>query len=163
MKITVEDKDRCTGGGDSNLFNDNEGVLFVDAEALSDTDGNRYISLSDGTATNAILIQYRSTGELRLYNGGVDAPNLIYSDSGADITDRKKIAIQYGITANDYKVYIDGVSKTVSGSFTATAMSGLDRFRFDYVIDALEFFGKLHQATIFNEALTDAELITLTT
>ncbi|MHC4379224.1 MAG: phage head spike fiber domain-containing protein [Planctomycetota bacterium] len=155
-------KDRCTGGGDSNLFNDNEGVLFVDAEALSDADVNRYITLSDGTATNAILIQYRNNGELRLYNGGIGSSNLIFSDSGADLTDRKKIAIQYGTTANDYKVYIDGVSKTISGSFTATAMSGLDRFRFDYVIDTLEFFGKVYQAMVFNEALTDAELITLT-
>ena len=155
-------KDRCTGGGDDNLFNDSEGVVFVDAEALSDADVNRYITLSDGTATNAILIQYRNNGELRLYNGGIGSSNLIFSDSGADLTDRKKIAIQYGTTANDYKIYIDGVSKTVSGSFTATTMSGLDRFRFDYVIDTLEFYGKVYQAMTFNEALTDAELQTLT-
>ena len=160
----TREKDRCTGGGDSNLFNDNEGVLFVDIEALADNDTNfRYISLSDGTATNAILIQYRNNGDLRIYNGGTGTSNLIFSDFGINQTVRKKIAIQYGTTANDYKVYIDGVSKTVSGSFTATAISGLDRFRFDYATDGLEFFSKVHQAIIFNEALTDAELITLTT
>lgn len=156
-------KDRCTGGGDDNLFNDSEGVVFVDAEALSDADVNRYITLSDGTLTNAILIQYRNNGQLRLYNGGIGSANLIFADYSADLTERKKIAIQYGTNANDYKVYINGVSQIISGSFSATSMNGLDRFRFDYVVDTLEFFGKVYQTMVFNTALTDAELITLTT
>ena len=155
-------KDRCTGGGDDNLFNDTEGVLFVDLQGLADVDAtNRYITLSDGSATNAVMVQYRNSGDLRLYNGGTGSANLILSIA-ADLTERKKIAIQYGTNANDYKVYINGVSQTISGSFSATSMSGLDRFRFDYVVDNLEFFGKVYQAMVFNEALSDTELITLT-
>ncbi len=156
-------KDECKNGGNADLFNDSEGVVFVDLQGLADVDAtNRYITLSDGTATNSIMIQYRNSGDLRLYNGGTGSANLILSIA-ADLTERKKIAIQYGTTANNYKVYINGASQTISGSFSATSMSGLDRFRFDYVVDTLEFFGKVHQAMVFNEALSDSELQTLTT
>ena len=160
--VETRTKDRCTGGGDDNLFNDSEGVLFLDIQALADVDAsNRYITLSDGSATNSVMVQYRNSGDLRLYNGGTGSANLILSIA-ADLTERKKIAIQYGTNENDYKVYINGVSQTISGSFSATSMIGLDRFRFDYVTDALEFFGKVYQAMVFNEALTNAELQTLT-
>jgi hypothetical protein len=156
-------KDECKNGGNADLFNDSEGVLFVDLQGLADVDAtNRYITLSDGTATNSIMIQYRNSGDLRLYNGGTGSANLILSIA-ADLTERKKIAIQYGTTANNYKAYINGASQTISGSFSATSMSGLDRFRFDYVVDNLEFFGKVYQAMVFNEALSDSELQTLTT
>lgn len=156
-------KDECKNGGNADLFNDSEGVVFVDLQGLADVDAtNRYITLSDGTATNSIMIQYRNSGDLRLYNGGTGSANLILSIA-ADLTERKKIAIQYGTTANNYKAYINGASQTISGSFSATSMSGLDRFRFDYVVDNLEFFGKVYQAMVFNEALSDSELQTLTT
>lgn len=156
-------KDECKNGGNADLFNDSEGVVFLDLQGLADVDAtNRYITLSDGTATNSIMIQYRNSGDLRLYNGGTGSANLILSIA-ADLTERKKIAIQYGTTANNYKAYINGASQTISGSFLATSMSGLDRFRFDYVVDNLEFFGKVHQAMVFNEALSDSELQTLTT
>ena len=156
-------KDECKNGGNADLFNDSEGVVFLDLQGLADVDAtNRYITLSDGTATNSIMIQYRNSGDLRLYNGGTGSANLILSIA-ADLTERKKIAIQYGTTANNYKAYINGASQTISGSFSATSMSGLDRFRFDYVVDNLEFFGKVYQAMVFNEALSDSELQTLTT
>jgi hypothetical protein len=41
--------DRCTGGGNDALFNDSEGVLFADLEALGEGTTVRKISLSNGS------------------------------------------------------------------------------------------------------------------
>jgi len=68
--------DECNGAGTSAEFNDSEGVLFAELKGLNETDSaTGYITLNDGsTTTNAIFIQYRNTGELRLYNGGTSTP-----------------------------------------------------------------------------------------
>jgi hypothetical protein len=155
--------DDCAGAGTTAEFNDNEGVLFAEIQGLNDTDtGNRYISISDGTATNSILIQFRNSGELRAYNGGTGSANLIFLDTGADLTDNIKIAIQYGTTTGDYKVYVNGVSQTIYSLFSASSISGLNQLRFEYATGSSNFYGKTRQLIVFNEALTDAELTTLT-
>ena len=151
--------DYCIGAGTTAEFNDSEGVLFAEIQGLVDTDtGNRYISLTDGTATNALMIQYRNSGELRLYNGGTSTAQMIYRDSGADLTENVKVAIKYGTTTGSYKVYINGFSETIEGAFVATAMSGLDELKFSYATSGNSFYGKTKQLMTFNEALTDSEL-----
>jgi hypothetical protein len=140
-------------------FNDSEGVLFAEIQGLTDTDtGNRYISLTDGTATNALMIQYRNSGELRLYNGGTSTAQMIYRDANADLTENIKVAIKYGTTTGSYKVYINGFSETIEGAFVATAMSGLDELKFEYALGGNNFYGNTKQIMTFNEALTDSEL-----
>jgi len=151
--------DDCVGAGTSSEFNDSEGVLFAELKGLVDTDtGNRYISLTDGTATNALMIQYRNSGELRLYNGGTSTAQMIYRDASADLTENIKLAIKYGTTTGSYKVYINGFSETIEGAFVATAMSGLDELKFEYALGGNNFYGKTKQLMVFNEALTDSEL-----
>ena len=151
--------DYCIGAGTTAEFNDSEGVLFAEIQGLVDTDtGNRYISLTDGTATNALMIQYRNSGELRLYNGGTSTAQMIYRDSGADLTENVKVAIKYGTTTGSYKVYINGFSETIEGAFVATAMSGLDELKFSYATSGNSFYGNTKQLMTFNEALTDSEL-----
>ena len=155
--------DDCAGAGTTAEFNDNEGVLFAEIQGLNDTDtGNRYISISDGTAANSVMIQFRNSGELRAYNGGTGSANLIFLDTGADLTDNIKIAIQYGTTTGDYKVYVNGVSQTIYSLFSASSISGLNQLRFEYATGSSNFYGKTRQLIVFNEALTDAELTTLT-
>jgi hypothetical protein len=156
--------DVCNNAGNSNVFNDSEGVLYANIQGLSDGDDpTGYISLSDGSFTNALMIQYRSTGELRLYNGGTSTAQMIYRDASADLTENINLAIQYGTSASDYKVYINGVSKTIEGSFIATSMSGLDEFQFAYpVSSANPFLGKVKDIKVYNTALSDSELQALT-
>ena len=108
---------------------------------------------------NAIFIQYRNLGELRLYNGGTTTPELIYRDASADLTENIKLAIKYGTTTGSYKVYINGFSETIEGAFVATAMSGLSKLQFAYSNGTSNpFRGKTKQLMTFNEALTDSEL-----
>jgi hypothetical protein len=150
--------DFCNDAGTSAEFNDSEGVLFVEFQGLTSTDAdNGYVSISDGTATNSVLINTRTSGSVRLYNGGVGSTNLIYIET-VDYLNTLKIALKYGTTTGSYKVYINGISKTISGTFSATSMSGLDELKFQYAVGGNNFYGKVKQLMVFNEALTDSEL-----
>ena len=160
---TTRSADTCNGSGTSAEFNVTEGVLFAEIEGLVDVDaGNRYISLTDGTVANSVMIQYRNSGELRLYNGGTSTANMIFRDASADLTDNFKIAIKYGTSTSDYKVYINGVEKTVASAFSASALTALDEIKFTYVSSGSLWYGNAKQLIYFNEALSDSELATLT-
>jgi hypothetical protein len=152
--------DTCDSGtGD---FNSNEGVLFVELEGLSDTyTANRYITLSDGTTSNMLYIRYSNTGELGITNVGPSLGSSVYS-TNLDLSQRHKIAVKYGTQTSDYKVYINGSSVTISGSFSAQLMTGLNTLDFSYPTGSLQFYGKVRQAVVFNSGLTDSQLAELT-
>ena len=63
-------------------------------------------------------MHFRNSGELRLYNGGTSTANMITEvrDASADLTNNNKIAIKYGTSTSDFKVWINGVEKTVACS-----------------------------------------------
>ena len=162
LSSVTRSTDFCNGAGTSAEFNDSEGVLFLEFQGLTSTDAdNGYVSISDGTATNSVLINTRTSGSLRLYNGGVGSSNLIYIET-VDYLNTLKIALQYGTTTGSYKVYINGISKTISGTFSATAISGLDELKFQYAVGGNNFYGKTKQLMTFNQALTDSELEQIT-
>ena len=154
--------DVCENAGNADLFNDNEGVLFAEFSMLNDSDtSNRYISLSDGSPDNSIMFQITSGGDLNLFNNGTSSENRIDTYS-ADLTQSVKVAVQYGQSTGDYKVYVNGVSQSLNSGFVSETISGLDRLSIDYPIFDFKFNGKIKQLMVFNEALTDAELIELT-
>lgn len=160
---TTRSADVCNGSGTSAEFNVTEGVLFAQIKGLVDVDtGNRYISLTDGTVANSVMIQYRNTGELRLYNGGTSTSNMIFRDASADLTQNKKVAIKYGSSTSDYIVFINGFKKTVESGFSASALTALDEIKFTYVSSGNTWYGNAKQLITFKKALTDSELETLT-
>jgi hypothetical protein len=155
--------DVCDGAGTSAEFNDSEGVLFAEARGLNDTDtGNRYISITDGTAANSVMIQFRNNGELRTYNGGTGSSNTMFLED-IDLTETQKIAIKYGNSTSDYRLYLNGFQKTLYSLFSATPVTGLDELRFRYAPSGgSDFYGKTKQLMVFNQALTDSELEQIT-
>ena len=56
----------CNESGNSEVFNDSEGVLFVNIAALVDDLTRRYISVSDGTAGNTVRINYNDDDSNRI-------------------------------------------------------------------------------------------------
>ena len=90
---------------------------------------------------------------------------LIGSSSGAsvtiDVTDTlsfNKIAISYKV--NDVRVFVNG---SLEGTITSVAMPvGLNELALD-VANNLPFYGKVKQLQVYDTALTDTELATLTT
>jgi len=144
-------------------FNDYSGVLFAEIQSQNDIpDGNAYIALSDNSVSNMINIRYTTDGLLQIHNNGTSLSNRIYGED-YDLTQNLKIAVQYGTTTGDYKVFINGVEKTVFGTFSASAMSGLSTVDLTYPTHTLPFLGAIKQVLVFNEALTDSELEKLTT
>lgn len=156
--------DAANGAGDSTLFNDSEGVIFVETEPFIDGDfESQYITLSDGTAgNNFVTIQHRDAGQLRVYAGGFLTANIQFLEN-LDMAQNLKIAVQY--KASDYKLFVNGTEYSLySSGGNQPSVSGLSQFDFNVRGGSgNKWVGKTKQIKIYNTALTDAELKTLTT
>ena len=156
-------KDECTNSGNADLFNDSEGTLFVDLENFDTTATE--LTLSNGFADKRItFLFYGSTfgtpNKIRFFvANGTTQVDSSYSISYT-FNQRNKIAFRY--KQNDFKAYINGtqVFSDTSGTI-ATTLSRFDFANFNATSGFIE--GKINQAMVFNEALSDSELQTLTT
>jgi hypothetical protein len=156
---TTRVAETANGAGDASTFNDSEGVLFAEIAGLVDGgSGNNYLILSDKTTSNNIIIQYANNGGLFLSNTG----STFYINNDIDLTQNIKLAIKYGTSTSDYKVYLDGFERDIESGFSATALSGIDDLSFEYVTGSNQFNGKTKQLQYFDSVLNDTELETLT-
>lgn len=153
--------DIVDGAVDSNLFNDNEGVLFVEFAALADTRANDFrFLICDGTNNERIQIFLPTSNILN-----VDC--IVSNSATANITytlpnpsSNHKVAFKY--KNNDFALWVDGVER---GTDTSGATpSGLDRLDFYRTPNNNNYVeANVKQTIYFNTALTDDELATLTT
>jgi hypothetical protein len=149
----------CLDGGNANTFNNLEGVLYAELAANVNDASFRAINLNDGTATNRVTIRYRSN--VNFFNLRIEANDVsIISEiiSVTDVLDFHKVAFQY--TSGNIKVFIDGVSRYTSAT-TYTDLN-IDRVNFDSGEGSNKFRGKCKDLRVYNESLTDAQLIALT-
>jgi len=157
-----EDKAINAGLGTTDTFNDDEGVLFIETEALVDNAEARAISINAGNGQNRVLITYPNTASSRITGfiqttagGGLNA-----NIDGIDITQKHKVAIKYKL--NNCAVFIDGVKRTQANSVAMPV--GLDRLHFSNGVtaNAGEYRGNLNAIAVYKTALTDTELANLT-
>ena len=151
---TTRAGDSLLDGGNSDVFNDSEGVLFIKSSAIAADSTNKVITISDGTTANRVQIYYNSSNNII---GGV-AGQASISYSG-DITETTKIAFKY--KANDFALWVNGVE--IGTDNVGSAPSGLNQIDFHNGASGSPFYGNMKQLIYFNEALTDTELATLTT
>ena len=140
------------GAGNTSTFNSSEGVLYAEIAKLDVNADEGSVFLSKDS-DNEIRLNLAQNNRLNLYVnvGGV---NQIYGDNSSfALSDYNKIAVKYKL--NDYSVYINGTE--VYTNTSALVPSNLDELKFN------NFHGKTKQIQVFDTALTDAELITLTT
>jgi hypothetical protein len=147
----------ANNSGDASTFNDSEGVLMVEAAALSNDGTYRNICLSDGGLTNRILIQYTPTSNqiniVVIYSGG----QYSLSHTVSNVKDFSKFLIKY--KANDLALWVNGFE--VDTSANSNLPIGLNTLSFDNTIgDA--FYSNTKQIQYFDSALNDSELETLT-
>lgn len=155
---TTRSADVCNGSGTSAEFNDSEGVLFAEIQALANDSTNRIISVSDGSGNNRALIKYdnsSNTIEASLTDGGVDQASL---SNSYDILNTAKISFKYN--SNDFALWVNGFEVDTDSS--GATPSGLDTLNFDNGSGGSDFYGKTKQLMTFKTALTDSELETLT-
>jgi hypothetical protein len=151
--------DSCDNGGNEQVFNDNEGVLYVEVSALADDRIAEGISISDGTIDNRVVIfKWTATNSIkvRVASGGTNYFDKTVSVS--DITAMNKIAIKY--KQNDFSLWVNGIElETDTSGITPI---GLSKLNINGATSPSAFKGNVKDVRVYNTALTDAELQALT-
>jgi len=141
-------------------INSEEGVLYAEISALADDLTLRSISLSDGSTNNVVTIRYRTNSnriQIVVFSGGV----LQFSNSFdvTNILDFNKVAISYN--QSNFNYWVNGVKR--ANSTSGNTPIGLNELSFDDGNSGLKYFGNTKDLQVYTKALSDAELIKLTT
>ena len=148
----------CVDAGNSTVFNDSEGVLYVEVSALANDGTTREMALSDGGASNRIEVRYVSSdNDIQAVIRGA-ASTIVLSYTISDATEFSKIAVKY--KSGDYALWIGGVERAVST--TTGTPTGLSQFAFDDGNGGFNIYSKVKEIKVYNTALTDTELQNLT-
>ena len=151
----------ATGSGDATVINSTEGTLYFEGNAFSSTGSSGLISLNVGTTdlNNRVTIELDGANvKARFAIGGTSLGVFNYA---TDITQVLKIAVKY--KANDFALWVNGTERvplTSGNSFSANTLSQLDFNRGD---GQEPFIGNTNDLRVYATALSDEELITLTT
>ena len=152
--------DVCNNAGNSNVFNDSEGVLYAEIAALANDGTTRRFSISDGSYSNRITLELDETSNtLKAFI--VSANTTYYSPSEvlSDITNYNKIAIKY--KQNDFSLWVNGFEFDVDNS--GNTPINLSQMQFaDGNGSDVPFYGKVKDLRVYNTALSDSELQALT-
>ena len=146
--------DAVNSCGNSEVFNDSEGVLSVNISALTQDTSDRYIAISDGTTSNRIRFGYTTpVNSVRLL--------VVASSSQVDFTRQltnislyNKFAIKY--KQNDFSLWANGFEIGVDTS--GNTPSGLSEIDFDNAGGGADFYGKTKEVGYYDTAMTDSEL-----
>ena len=141
----------CNGSGNSEVFNDSQGVLFFNINT-SDTSAVPVISLSDSTFNNEIEFAYYGTNQwnfiLRVSGG---TPNVIGTVNASGFS---KFSVSY--TTTDFKVYLNGF--LIGSNTLPSSLSGLKVLNFNLPNNNNPFYGNTKEIGYYDTLLTDAEL-----
>ena len=153
--------DTASGSGNSEVFNDSQGVIFVDTAALVDDNTSKRISISDGSSNpnNLVCIdmsEYTNTivGRIRTSNSEV----AFLQSASQNQTQKNKIAVKYKV--NDFALWINGFE--VDTDNNGAVPIGLNDVSFDRGNGSNDFYGKTKEVAYYDEILTDLELEYLT-
>lgn len=151
--------DVANGAGNSEVFNDSEGVLYANIAALANDLTYRVFGLSDGSTSNRIILYYNpSSNNIELFISSGGASQATLSLTLSDIKLYQKVAVKY--KSNDIGLWINGFE--VGTDTSATMPSGLNELAFDNSTGTQNFYGKTKRISVYDAVLTDAELEALT-
>lgn len=145
----------CNDSGNSEVFNDSEGVLFVNISALADDLTTRFISISNGSTSNRVYLGYNTaTNKIQgtVFSEGSLA--CAFNALSSDVTLFSKIAIKY--KQNDFALWINGLE--VGTDTSGSTPSNLNTLRFDASQVTTDFYGNTKEIGYYDTALTDEEL-----
>ncbi len=105
----------CNNAGNDQVINSTEGVLYAEMAALANDSTNRYITISDGTNNNRVILRFSTANKLRV-NFLVGNSNLFTAEMNVSANQFYKAAFSY--RQNQFKFYVDGVliGSATSGS-----------------------------------------------
>jgi hypothetical protein len=149
--------DTCGDAGNSTIIKA-EGSLFVNF-TTSNTDNFKRISITDASdSNNNIFIQLLGTAfAVQVVSGGTTVYSWGFSIT---LSDRHKIALRY--KDGDSQLYYNGTQQTATTTSGTWFTDGLlDTFSLNQG-SFFNFYGEMYPTMLFNEALSDSELQTLT-
>lgn len=154
-------RDNYLNGGDTSLIGATEGVFYVEAAALADSNTSRGIALSAAnSAANRVVIFYSSTSNT--IQGRVQASastTIAINGTLSNATNFNKIAFKY--KSGDLALWINGTEvQTSTSAYTFNAT--LSELALDQGNGTIHMEGLIKQLVVFKEVLSDAELAALT-
>ena len=155
--------DTATGSGNSTVINSTEGVLYAEISALANDGTSREFSLSSGVYADTVRVIYSSTdNRINIIVRRSSATLISLNVDLTNVLNFSKIAFKYSSSGS--VVYVDGiliVSSLVDVSFPINTLNTITFDRGDGI--AGNFYGKTKSLQVYTTALSDAELISLTT
>jgi len=147
----------CSKTGISSLIGQTEGTVFLEITTTNDITTVTPIGISDGTASNRVLL-YVGSGILNALVTVSGVAQATISSSAISANTRYKMAIAY--KANDFAFYVNGALVGIDTNGTVPACS---KFNYDNGSGSAPFYGLSNQALLFKTRLSNADLATLTT
>ena len=147
--------DTANGAGNSEVFNDSEGVLFFEGSTLVNSGETRRIVLSDGTTSDRVILEYSgalNTINYYLVSSGIDQAALSFVLNNSNSF--TKIILKY--KTNNFALWVNGFQVGVDAS--GVTPIGLNEISFLGVVGNYPFYVKTKEIGYYDTALTDEEL-----
>lgn len=160
---STRNADVCNNSGSAQDFNSEEGVLYAEISALDNqgSSTSTVISINDGTVSNRIHLFYFVTDNTIYANyrsGGTTRSTADFTLSNT--ADINKFAYKW--KSGDFALWVNGVEVDTDTNTTMIPSNTLNQLDFNAGGGGFNFYGKVRNAQVFTEALTDAELQELT-
>mgnify|MGYP003119023920 CR=1 FL=1 len=140
-------------------INDSEGVFYLEISRLNQGQtGSSIWSLSNGSNSNAVSMYYANSGIVVDIFSSSGVKILNYGMSFLEQANFNKLIIKY--KSNDIALWVNGLKVAVNTN--AISLSGLNQINASYGGGGFPFFGKTKDLRVYNTALTDLEIETLT-
>jgi len=156
----TRNQDIISRDGIGSLVNSEEGVVFLEMAALINGGSYRSISLSDGTNTNVLEIDFAPTNNRLEVYFIINGVSYLSPNSYTIVqTDYNKIAFSW--EENNLKLYVNGIE--LVNDLTATLLPNkFNKLKFTTSNGSFPFNGKVKQLQVYTTALTDSQLAALT-
>lgn len=145
--------DSASKTGLSSYINSTEGVLFAEISVFDATSSGFYISVTDGTSNNRLLMG-KDSGLATIRSYITYAPATQISMNGGNYTANTSFKIALKYKSGDNSLWVNGVEQDTD--LLATMPTGLNQITLN------SFQAKVKQLQVFDTALSDSELQSLT-
>jgi hypothetical protein len=155
--ISTRVAETCSDSGNNQVINSIEGVLYWNIITQDKNSSSKAISINNGINT-ILSIYFYSPSINVVFN--VNGVNQFYANFGLTIGQEYKIAVLY--QENNFALYVNGVKRAEDTNGSVPSVDTFDRLNLSEVSGG-KFYGNVKEVKLYNTALTDQELINLTT
>jgi len=151
--------DVCNNGGNEQVINSTEGVLYAEISGFENDTSFRTISLSDGSNINEVQLLYSgNTNIIRVILTSNAVTQVDFNYTMTNGVNYNKIAFTY--KQNNFQLWVNGIKR--QSDTIGNTSNNLNKIRFQNGVGSANFYGNVKDIKLYNTALTDSELTALT-